>query len=263
MEPRRAWRARVGEAEAACRDGRLNKVVLARAAAFPAPPGRAYDVPATVARLRAAHPDAYVYAFVDGDGCAFVGATPEVLARLEGRRLRTHALAGTAPGDRPQALWSSAKDHREQAWVVEAMCSALGPLADRVVVAPTPRLRRAGPLVHLETPIEAALRPGVTLAQVIDALHPTPALGGHPRAAARAWLDATERLERGAYGGPIGWVGGGGDGLVAVAIRGMLLDGPRAWGFAGAGVVAGSDPEAEWRETTWKLDAVRSCLVTR
>lgn len=263
VEPEAAWCARVAAAEAACRQGHMNKVVLARAASRPAPTGRRYDVAATTASLRAAYPDAWIYAIGDGAGRAFVGASPELLARRDGGRLRTHALAGTARVDDAVALSRSMKDRREHAWVVDALRADLGPWARAVRVAEAPRPRVAGPIVHLETPIEADLRPGVTLDRVAAALHPTPALGGHPRAAALAWLDAHEPLERGLYGAPVGWVAPNGDGVFAVAIRGALLDGGRAWAFAGAGVVAGSDPAAEWRETTWKLDAIDACLVAR
>lgn len=263
MESRYAWCARVAAAEAACRHGGLNKVVLARAAARPAPVGRRYDVAATAAALRAAHPDAWVYALGDGAGRAFIGASPELLVRRDGARLRTHALAGTARADDAAALRGSMKDRREHAWVVDALRADLRPWARAIRVADAPRPRPAGPIVHLETPIEADPRPGATADRVAAALHPTPALGGHPRAAALAWLDAHEPLERGLYGAPVGWVAPNGDGVFAVAIRGALLDGARAWAFAGAGVVAGSDPAAEWRETTWKLQAIDACLVTR
>ncbi len=263
VESEADWCARVAAAESACRQGRLNKVVLARAAARPAPPGRRYDVAATVFALRAAHPDAWIYALGDGAGRAFVGASPELLARRDGGRLRTHALAGTAPADEAAALSASMKDRREHAWVVDALRADLRPWTRAIRVADAPRPRPAGPIVHLETTIEADLLPGATADRVAAALHPTPALGGHPRAAALAWLDAHEPLERGLYGAPVGWVAPNGDGVFAVAIRGALLDGARAWSFAGAGVVAGSDPAAEWRETTWKLQAIDACLVAR
>jgi isochorismate synthase len=84
-------------------------------------------------------------------------------------------------------------------------------------------------------------------------LHPTPAVGGLPRAEALAAIAALEGFDRGLYAGPVGWVDANGDGEWAVALRGAHLDGPRARLVAGAGIVAGSDPDAEWAETEAKL----------
>ena len=94
----------------------------------------------------------------------------------------------------------------------------------------------------------------------VERLHPTPALGGEPQGPAQRWLEDHEPVERGWFGAPLGWVDRAGDGEAWVAIRGALLDGPTAWAYAGAGVVAGSDPAAEWDETELKLTAVTNAL---
>ncbi len=264
-----SWRARVRAIVEACDHGALNKVVPARATRFEAPAGRRFSARATLAALVERHPEAHVFGFTEGHR-AFVGASPELLARLDGRRLETHALAGTAPrGVDPAedarlgaALLARDKDRREHRVVVEAITAALDPLAAAVMVDGAPRLRRLPGIQHLETAISARLRPGVALDDIVDRLHPTPALGGEPRAAALEWLARTEPLDRGWYGGPVGWLGADGAGVAAVAIRSALIVGPRAWAFAGAGVVAGSDPDAEWAESALKLRTVGQALRT-
>ncbi len=265
-EPRAAWIDRVGRLRDACRDpdDPLCKVVPARAARYTAPLGQRFDPPATLAALAAAEPDACVFAFTRG-GATFLGATPERLARRVGDGLDTHALAGTAAraadpaadAARARALLESAKDRHEHAVVVDAIVAALAPIANVTPgeLAPV----RLGALWHLETPIAARLAPGRDLFDAIDALHPTPALGGHPRARARAAL-ADEPLRRGHYAAPIGWVDPHGDGLAAVAIRSATLTATTARAFAGAGVVAESDPAAEWDETALKLATIGRAL---
>ncbi|MEZ4432243.1 MAG: isochorismate synthase [bacterium] len=265
-ESRAAWITRVTALRDACRDSRLAKVVPARAATWTAPPGRRFDLAATLRALAAAEPDAHVFALAHA-GAVFLGATPERLCALRGRALDTHALAGTARRDPDpdrdaalgRALADSGKERHEHAVVVDAIASALAPLAEALTPAPAPRLRRLGGLQHLETPIAATLRPHLDLFDAVAALHPTPALGGAPRALARDAL-AAEPLDRGLYGGPIGHLDARGDGHAAVAIRSALLTPDRARAFAGAGVVAASDPAAEWRETTLKLGTIGRAL---
>lgn len=266
-EPRAAWIDRVGRLRDACRDPRdpLCKAVPARAARYAAPPGHRFDPAATLAALTAAEPDACVFARTHR-GETFLGATPERLARRAGDRLDTHALAGTAArapdpaadAARARALLESAKDRHEHAVVVDAIVAALAALTTAVTPGET-GLARLATLWHLETPIHARLAPGRDLFDAIDALHPTPALGGHPRDRARAAL-ADEPLDRGHYAAPIGWVDPRGDGLAAVAIRSATLTATTARAYAGAGVVAESDPAAEWDETALKLATIGRAL---
>ncbi|MCB9549713.1 MAG: isochorismate synthase [Myxococcales bacterium] len=267
LEPEAAFCARIADAEAACAAGALAKVVAARALRLAAPPGHRFDPLATLHALAARHPDAATF-LVGGAGRWFVGATPEILVRLRAGAVETHALAGTRPRPAEASaaraaeaeLLASPKDRREHAAVVTAIQAALAPLCHGVVTAPTPRVRRLPDLLHLETPVRARLRPGVGLDALIDALHPTPALGGWPAASAQAWLRAHEPLDRGAYGAPIGFETPSGEGVVAVGIRSALLTPAAAWAFAGAGVVAGSSPGAEWQETAAKLGTATAAL---
>lgn len=271
-----AWAARVREALAGATRGELEKVVLARAVEHRLPPGRSWDLCATLAGLRAQDPGAIVYAVApprapggEDPGC-FLGATPELLVRLAGRWVEAVALAGTArrghdPLDdeaRAAALLASAKDRREHALVADAVRAALRP-ACRLLEDPSgPALRRLPRLFHLETRFRGLLHPRTPgVLGLGAALHPTPAVAGAPRAAALEHLRAREPLRRGWFAGPVGWVDGAGGGTLAVALRCARLRGGVAACFAGAGIVPGSDPAAEWVETEGKLATVARALA--
>ncbi len=266
LRPAADWMALVAATTARIRAGECEKVVLARGVEANA------DAPfaPTVAlhRLRAAYPDTYIFAFRRGERC-FLGATPEQLVRVADGQAHTMALAGSAPrgasreadealGD---ALLHSAKNGGEHAIVVAQVRDALRPHTAYVHVAPAPRLLKLRNVQHLRTPISAALAPGRCILDVIAALHPTPAVGGHPRAAALAAIRATEQLDRGWYAGPVGWVGADGSGEFAVALRSALVDGGRATLFAGCGIVADSDPQAEYDESCLKLQPMLRALA--
>src|SRR5262249_52983040 len=224
--------------------GRLEKPVLARTCAVhgivPFDPWR------VVARLSRAYPGCSTFAVASGPA-AFVGATPELLARVHGSRLETTALAGTCPrgadsrADRAlaRALHSSPKERAEHAVVVRDIQARLDPLGDDPTAAPRPGVVSTETLQHLRTPIRGRLRTGAGLLDAVAALHPTAAICGFPRDAARVVLASRERPARGWYGGGIGWLDGGG-GEVAGAIRTALLRGTHAPLHARAGVLAGS-----------------------
>jgi isochorismate synthase len=257
MDP--AWAARVDRALSEIAAGDLEKLVLARSRTIHAP-GRCFDPVATARALREAHPGCHVFAWGRPDGSALVGATPEVLVEGHGSWIRTMALAGTAPADQTGAL-DTPKVRHEQAVVLAAIRGLLAPLTDPLSSSPTV-VARHGRLAHLGTLIEGHLTGGMHWLDAAALLHPTPAVGGRPRDKALAWLDRHEGLARGWYAGPIGHVSASGDGTLAVALRCALLRGDRAVAFAGAGLVAGSEAQAEWDETELKLAAVLDCLRT-
>ena len=269
------WHAAVHEALNSFGAGRLDKVVLARALEAHVPEDGSealtFDPWATARSLRERHRGCTTWAIRRPDGSAFVGATPELLVRREGLRVTTGALAGTAPrgadaredGSLARQLLDRAKERHEHAVVVDAIRTGLATVADDVTVAAAPVIRRLPDMQHLETPIGATLRPGHDLWDLVAALHPTPAVGGQPPEAALAWLADHEALDRGWYAAPIGWLDAAGDGAFHVALRSALLRGGRAWAYAGAGLVAGSNADAEWAETEHKLEAVRAALVAR
>ncbi|MEZ4331911.1 MAG: isochorismate synthase [Myxococcota bacterium] len=276
------FRRQVREALAEIASGRLAKIVLARSLAVEHD-GR-FDVPAFLARLRGLYPTCTLVAVGRGTD-TFLAATPETLVRVEGTRVETVALAGSAARGRTpeedrslaEALLGSAKDRAEHAHVVEAIRAVLGPRCTRLDVARAPRLRPLFGIQHLETPIAGELAPADAASDdndvlaLVAALHPTPAVAGAPTRAAAEWLARHEGLERGWYAAPIGWLDAAGGGAFCVALRSALIRngvGPtgepgasRARLFAGAGIVPGSDPELELVETRIKLRALLAPLT--
>ena len=245
--------------------GELDKVVLARRARFTF--DEAVDAAALLRLLETATPRCY-HALVAPDGVggpAFLTATPERLLRLDGRRLATEAVAGTRPRSASDAaddrlrdeLLASEKDRREHAFVRDAIAAGLAPLADRVDVDAGPSAMTLARGRHLVTGVRAALADGVGALDVLGALHPTPAVGGTPTPAALDAIDRLEPFDRGLYAGVVGWVGrdaGGAEAAdLAVGIRSGLVDGRTLSLYSGAGVVAGSDPAAEWAEIEHKI----------
>jgi salicylate biosynthesis isochorismate synthase len=269
-DARAAWTQRVDQARAAAHSGVLDKVVLARQAAFKATPGNVFSPSATVFRLRQSHPHSICFALGHADGRSFVGASPEYLVQVSGREMTTQAVAGTAPrGAQPQAdarlaagLLGSAKDLCEHAVVADVMAKVLEPLCTELRRPSAPQLICLPRVQHLETPFEGTLRQAGGILDLVQRLHPTPSVGGWPVRAAGDFIAENEAFDRGFYAGPIGWLTAASDGVFAVAIRSVLMRGDEALAYAGAGIVAASDPQAEWRETELKLRTVREALCT-
>jgi isochorismate synthase len=159
-----------------------------------------------------------------------------------------------------EQLLASAKDRHEHEVVVRTVVEALGPLCDQLDVGATPSLLKLGNVQHLYTPVTGHLCSACTLLNVVERLHPTPAVGGRPREAALALIREREGFDRGWYGGPVGWIDQRGEGEFAVAIRSALLHGTQATLFAGCGIVADSDPEREYAEAALKLKPMLSAL---
>jgi isochorismate synthase len=251
-----AWEALVACALQALGAGMLRKVVLARALDVTA------DGPLDVARAleRAEVPggSAVVFAMRAPDGTTFLGASPERLVRVQGRRFWTQALAGSAAPDEREWLAQSPKEVREHAAVVEDVRSALDAVAESLEVGDVTSVS-LGYVVHLDASIQGTLRPGVTPVEVALALHPTAAVSGAPRDRARGFLRAQERLARGWYAGAVGWIGAEAADL-RVALRCALVRGAAARLFIGAGVVEGSTPAGEWAETQRKASPMLKAL---
>ena len=256
-DEKQRWEALVARALAAIASGALSKVVLARAIEVEC--GAEIDTAVLLAALEARYPACRAFLVRGSDGSAFLGATPEVLCRVEGDRVFTEALAGSAQPGSAAALLGSRKDLREHRWVVDHILAALSGLASGVVREPEPGLRTLANVVHLHTPISARLAPGRSVADVAAALHPTPAVAGVPAGAALRFLAQHEQLDRGLYAGLVGWVGPGRAEL-AVALRCALVRGSQARLFVGAGIVEGSAAEAEWAEMELKARALLDAL---
>ncbi len=259
VEPgdRERWTALVARALAAIDRGDLDKVVLARAIRVET--GGDLDTAVLLDKLAARHPTCRTFLVRGDGGAAFLGSTPETLCRIEGSLLRTEALAGSArPGD-GAALLGRQKELREHRWVVDHIVRGLACVAGMVQRRAEPDVRELVNVAHLVTPISARLAPGRSVADVVAALHPTPAVAGVPTAAALTFLAQHEPLDRGLYAGLVGWIGPGRAEL-SVALRSALVRGATAQLFVGAGIVRGSSPDAEWAETELKSRALLDAL---
>ncbi|PVZ14662.1 isochorismate synthase [Actinomycetospora cinnamomea] len=256
-------------------EGRLEKVVLARAATLTAP--EPLDVAAVLERLAARNPAGYAFAVDvadpdeadEADARTLLGASPELLVSRRGAAVLSQPLAGTAPRSpdpdedarRGETLAASAKDRREHALVVERVAERLAPFCTSLDVPEAPSLTHTPALWHLATRIEGRLRdPAPTSLELAEALHPTPAVCGEPTRAAREAIAELEEFPRGFYAGLVGWCDADGDGEWALAIRCAEVSGRAARVYAGAGVVEGSRPEAELAETGAKFRTLLAAL---
>ncbi|WP_251330561.1 isochorismate synthase [Haloplanus pelagicus] len=258
--PRAAWRDSVETAVERIRAGDLQKVVLAQA--LDVTLDRPLSVPDVLARLGSTYPDCYrflVEPTADPDRPSFFGATPERLVSRHGRTVTTGALAGTTGrGDTPaEDDWLAAellddeKNVHEHELVAETIRKQLAPFASSIGTGER-RVRRLETVQHLSTPITATLDQDTHVLDLVEALHPTPAVGGLPPERALATIRETEPFDRGWYAAPVGWVDAAGNGTFAVAIRSALARDTSATLFAGVGIVADSDPDREWDEVQLK-----------
>jgi isochorismate synthase len=268
-----AYRRSVSRALDHIAAGELEKVVLARAIRVERPDlaADADAVAPLLSALRTAYPSCVTFAVARGDA-TFLGASPERLLSFDGESgtVRTGALAGSAPrGGTPEedarlarALVASPKERAEHATVVRAVRDALRLRCGELSGPESPRVWAIEGIQHLATPLEGRIddrdRKSTGLLELGGALHPTPAVGGFPVEAARRFIREQEGLERGWYASPVGFVDARGGGELRVALRSALLRGSQVRLFAGAGIVADSEPGRELRETRLKL---RSLLV--
>lgn len=265
VPPHSEWLERVASAISAIHGGALEKVVLARTVCVEA--DRPILVSEVLGRLAALYPSCAIFSF---DG--FLGASPELLVRREGRQIASVPLAGTVAhsGDpttdagAASGLLASAKERHEHEVAVREVAARLSPLCDEIDVPDSPAIVSLRNVSHLGTQIRGLLSDGDGMPSALDlaaALHPTPAVAGTPREAALEWLAKLEGSGRGHYAGPVGWVDAAGDGEFVVGIRCATVEGHTAQLFTGVGVVADSDPASELAETQLKLQAVLAALV--
>lgn len=259
------WRETVRDAVRAIRSGRLEKVVLARAVRVPL--SADFDITSALRYMTSELPNTFVYAIWRGE-VVFAGASPERLVRLQGRDVSTSVLAGSAPrGETPpedaehaRELVASAKNRAEHEIVRRELAAALEPVCDDVVAEEEPALLSLPNVHHLHTAVRARLQDDRSVFDIVERLHPTPAVGGAPRREALAFIREREELDRGWYAAPIGWVSTSAAEF-AVALRCALVRRPEATLFAGCGIVADSDADAEYQESQIKLSAARAALA--
>ncbi|AUX07937.1 menaquinone-specific isochorismate synthase [Halalkaliarchaeum desulfuricum] len=263
---REEWSSSIRSALDRIERNELTKVVFAQALEIDLE-GQ-LDPASTLDRLGEAYPDCYRFCFETPDGeAAFFGATPERLVSLRGRTVETGALAGTiGRGETPaedewlaEQLRTDPKNAHEHELVVEAIREQLSPFSASVATGDR-RIKRLATVQHLWTPITAELTDDRGVLELVEALHPTPAVGGVPPERALETIGETEPFDRGWYAAPVGWVDAAGNGEFAVALRSALSTGSRATLFAGVGVVGDSDPDEEWDEAQLKFQPVLNVL---
>ncbi len=259
------YAAAVARALAAIAAGEVEKVVLARDLVGRAPADA--DLRRVVARLAASYPDTWTYA-VDG----VVGASPETLVTASRGTVTARVLAGTAPrGDDSEAdaaaalaLVTSDKDQDEHRYAVRSLVRTLRPHVSALAASDEPFLLKLPNVWHLATDVEATLAGDASTLDLVAALHPTAAVAGTPTEAASAVIRRLEPFDRGRYAGAVGWVDAYGDGEWAIALRCAQFtrdaDATSVTAHAGAGIVAGSIPEAETVETRVKFRPIVDAL---
>jgi isochorismate synthase len=257
----RAFEAAVEKATGRIATGEMEKVVLAREVIVEAP--AAHDPGPIFGAMREQFPACFCFCAGTPEA-AFIGASPELLVRRSGAGVSTVALAGSTRRSSDPAvddhlgerLLRSDKDRREHRIVAERIVRRLRPHAVWVETGPEPEIVKVANIQHLATPVIAQLAEPRSAIELAGMLHPTPAVGGEPWPAAAAPLAELEQMDRGWYAAPVGWMDATEDGEFCVALRSALLRDRNAHLFAGVGVVAGSDPEAELAETEVKLQAM-------
>ena len=259
-----AWTALVAEVVARIATGEVAKVVLARdlEARLDAP----LDIRWPLQRLAAGYPSCWTFA-VDG----LIGATPELLVRLEEGLVTSRVLAGTIgrTGDpardviQAAALASSSKDLEEHGYAVRSVAESLAPHCTAVHAATEPFVLHLQNVMHLASVVSGVVADESTSLDLLSSLHPSAAVCGTPTAAAMAVIREVEGLDRARYAGPVGWLDASGDGEWGIALRCAELDPAdpkRLRLFAGCGIVARSNPEQELTESAAKLVPMRDAL---
>lgn len=263
------YRANVEQALACIRATGLEKVVLSRSLSMDV----RIDLAALLERLARRNPLGYTFAIDLADRPAprrtLIGASPELLLSRRGEQVVSHPLAGSIPRStnpvedrrRADALLESAKDLYEHALVVDAVADALRPFCKNVWVPPRPSLLSTATMWHLGTEVRGELAdPASSSLELALALHPTPAVCGHPATEAEDFIGKVEGFERGYFAGLVGWCDARGDGEWAVTLRCAEVGDEDATLYAGAGIVAGSVPADELLETSGKLRTMLAAM---
>ena len=257
------WMTVVADAVARINAGDLEKVVLARdlIATADAP----IDVRWPLRRLTEMYPMCWTF-HVDG----LFGATPEMLVRRERGLVTSRVLAGTirrtGDDERDLALAAtlarSSKDLEEHEYAVRSVADALDPHCSSMNVPEAPFVLHLPNVMHLATDVAGVVHDAATVSslQLAEALHPSAAVGGTPTPVATALIAQIEGMDRGRYAGPVGWMDSSGDGEWGIALRSASVEDRTVRLFAGCGIVADSDPEAELAESQAKFVPVRDAL---
>ena len=255
-----SWKRQVIDACRLLESRQLEKVVLARELLLTC---AAAPSVATILRRLLGRQDGSVCFALRRGSSTFLGATPERLIAKWGPNIRTEAVAGSAAtGDEvgTEALLHGKKDRLEHALVVREIVARMAALGAKISVPEAPELRQFGPLVHLRTLLTTRQMDAPHVLTFGHHLHPTPAVGGVPVDKALEFIREHEPFDRGRYASPVGWFDCNGDGELVVALRSGLIRGREVRLYAGAGLVIGSDADAEWSETELKFRSFLDAL---
>lgn len=252
------WKESVQSVVNRLQKGEMDKVVLARKCEVSFDQQVSSDF--VLDNLWKQQPDSFVFSF-EWEGSCFIGATPERLVKKTGEEILSTCLAGSiARGDTLESdeklgeeLLEDEKNRYEHHLVVDSIQHALNPFCDTLSIPSTPQLMKLKDIQHLYTPVIGQASEHTSLLNLVGKLHPTPALGGVPRDKAMHVIRQEEDMDRGLYAAPIGWIDAYGNGEYAVALRSGLLQGDKAYLYAGCGIVADSEPESEFKETQMKF----------
>lgn len=242
--------------------GGLKKIVIARAVDIER--NKPFDPLASLNSLREKYPLCFPCFVNNGKGQSFIAAAPERLLKAENNQILTEALAGSAPRGTSlnedahlgKTLLENNKNLREHQFVIDSIVEQLRSLHINPQIEAKPRLKQLANVQHLCTSIEADLPEHLHFLDIAATLHPTPAVCGTPLEASRKAIEKIENFDRGLYAGTIGFFDYKGNGELVVSIRSALIDGKKARLYAGCGIVEGSDPQSEWKETEIKLQAI-------
>ncbi|TVR31237.1 MAG: isochorismate synthase [Balneolaceae bacterium] len=265
-DDRNRWFQKVEHAKKMIRDKIFEKIVLARTVTLQMQHQPHFTQ--LTHQLRQKYPECFNFMVQKDSDTAFIGATPERLASFSDGKFMTEGLAGsTSRGHSAvedaalaQNLLDSSKDRDEHEFVVRAINDNLKKFSYRVEHPKKPGIKKLKNVQHLFTPISASIKKGVQIHELINEMHPTPAVGGYPRKEAVSHIHEIEQMDRGWYAAPVGWFNLNGSGEFAVAIRSALINKNRATLYAGCGIVADSDPEKEWNETLLKFKPMMDSL---
>lgn len=260
-----AWKDTVAQAVQELKETDMDKIVLARELRVTCT--ERIQSETVLNQMQKEQPKSYIFSLESESDC-FIGATPERLVKKQDSEMLSACLAGSIARGKTEEqdtllgneLLHDEKNLMEHQYVVSMITGALETVCEKLMVPREPGLMKNRHIQHLYTPVRGTCARDVSMFQVVDKLHPTPAMGGLPKEKAVSRIREIEELERGFYAGPIGWIDSYGNGEFAVGIRSGLLQGNEASLFAGCGVVADSIPESEYRETSIKFNPMLSAL---
>lgn len=261
------WMKNISQAVDEIKEGSYKKTVLARTIRLTAK--KEFNVTQALNSLRETYTSSFTFLVQFDENAAFLGSTPERILSSWSDIVQTEALAGSIDRGRTASedvfyrkqLLSSEKDHMEHDFVVTALRDALEPICSKLEIPDQAEVKKYPNVQHLYSPIKGILKSQTNVLQVLEAIHPSPAVGGFPTEQSMSHIRRLEHFDRGWYAAPVGWICSSGRSEFSVAIRSALVLKNEAILYAGCGIVEGSDPEKEWHETQIKFIPMISALT--